>query len=171
MVDESDTHGPSRAARERQRLVRVSPEVADIVTSLLIALFPDRQVYREAAGSTLHAPVGLAVAPKVDAAGFQRLEEYLHQLAGRSEWRARHALAREVSDSGGTYLELIVPVDPEAYSGGPALVGPFALEAEADEFGSLRAGATLSHDVFSVAGGWLTDLFEIPQAGWEKGSR
>ncbi len=156
---------------ERQLLVHVSPELADIVTSLLLALFPDRQLYREVVGSEPHGPSSLAMAPGIDAAGYEKLKRYIYQLSDRAEWSARNALAREVNDRSGTYLELIVPIAPEAYAGGPALVGPFAEEAAADEFGSLHSGPTLSHDTYPTAGGWLADLFEIPAPGWESGLR
>lgn len=151
--------------------MHASPELADIAASLLLALFPDRQLYRGLAGTGLHQPASLSMLPGLDATGFARLKEYLHQLVDRTEWRRRHALAREVSDRRGTFVELIVPVAPGSYSGGPAVVGPFLDETAADEFGSRQAGPALAHDAFPTAGGWLVDLFEVPAPGWESEPR
>ncbi len=146
-------------------------ELADIVASLMLTLFPDAELYRGQVGIDSGHLVSLYMVPGADGAGFERLKSYLYQLVDRPEWRERYALAREVSDRQGTYLEVIVPVAPESYSGGPAIVGPFADELAADEFGSRHATTTLSHDTYRVAGGWLADLFEVPAPGWEEGSR
>ncbi|HET8985381.1 MAG TPA: hypothetical protein VFN03_06460 [Trueperaceae bacterium] len=161
---------PSAAARE---VVRASSPVAAVVASLLLALYPKAELYR--VGADVER---LVLDPAPAAARLERLKAMLFDLADRPEWQARHLVTREVSDGSGPRLEALLPVAPDQYRSGALLVGPFATEALADEWGADHAVSTLSYDVFSMSGPstgsptgpaatgsvWLCDLFDIPNA-------
>src|SRR5690606_10072866 len=91
----------------------------------------------------------------------RRLLEQLYVLVERPEWRARHAVAREVSDVNGVRLELLTPLAPEAYDGGEALVGPFADDEAARSWASGIAEPGLAFDTVPVTGAYLVDLFML----------
>jgi hypothetical protein len=146
---------PGKDARE---VVRATRDLAPIVESVLLVMFPASTLYR-----TGDEPVGLLLEPAPDRAGLARLKDKLVELAARPEWRRRHAVAREVSDASGTRLEVLTPLAPEDYAGGPRLVGPFATEEEADAWGGDNAVSTLSYDTFFTGEAWLVDLFSLPE--------
>ena len=161
----------SPAARE---VVRASAPVAEVVASLLLALHPHATLYR--VGGDLQRLL-LDPPPRTDR--LAQLRSLLFELAGRPEWRSRHLVTREVEDRAGRRLEALLPVAPQQYSSGARLVGPLATAALADQWGGDHAVATLSYDVFSLAGGAgtsdpatvdgegvrLCDLFELPEPG------
>ena len=136
--------------------VRASSELAAIAVSLLSALFPSSRLYR-ADGRLAR----LLLEPPASRAELARVREMLFELADRPEWRARHAVAREVSDADGLRLELLLPLPPSDYQGGPALVGPFADQLSADEWGGDHARSDVSYDTFYTGTAWLCDLFEL----------
>lgn len=148
--------------------LRASADLADIAASLLLALFPDRQLYRsEHGGLSL-----LLVDPPLGVVEAARLERYLHELVARPEWRARHAVVREVRDRSGVRREVRTPVPPASYGEGEALVGPFDDEASADAWGAEHAPPGFDHDAVRMAGAWLCDVFaagDDVDAGWEAG--
>ncbi len=147
---------PGADARE---VVRATRDLAPIAESVLLVMFPASRLFR--AGDE---PVGLILEPAPDRAGLARLKDKLGELVARPEWRRRHAVAREVADAAGTRLEVLTPVDPQAYAGGPRLVGPFATEVEADAWGGDNAVSTLSYDTFFTGEAWLVDLFSLPES-------
>lgn len=143
------------------RLLRASEALAPIAQSLLLALYPGSELHRSE-----ERLVNLWLEP-APARSLERVKGLLNELVDRPEWRSRSALVREVSEPGGSYLELLVPLAPEEYGGGPAVVGPFAGADAAEEFGAQASGPRLAHDTFPVTNGWLVDLFEVPAPGWE----
>jgi len=148
--------------------LRASADLADIAASLLLALFPDRQLYRSEHGGLKL----LLVDPPLGVGDAARLERYLHELVARPEWRARHAVVREVRDRGGVRREVRTPVPPAAYGVGEALVGPFDDEASADAWGAEHAPPGFDHDAVRMAGAWLCDVFAAGDdvgVGWEAG--
>jgi hypothetical protein len=170
----SSTDDRDRPTADAREVVRASSGVAEVVASLLLALYPRAELYR--AGADVERLI-LDPAPAADR--LERLRSMLFDLAERPEWKARHLVTREVSDSSGARLEALLPVAPERYRGGAFLVGPFATEAQADEWGADHAVATLSYDVFSLGAPpvgrptngspaigrvWLCDLFDLPAA-------
>lgn len=159
----SGAPGGQPAARE---LLRASPELADILVSLLLLLWPEATLKRSDGGRLVH--LWLEPAPS---GGWERLRELLQQLVERPEWRRRAALVREVSDRAGKRLEVLVPLSPSAPDVGAGVYGPFPDEAAADEFGERNATPSLTHDTFQIPGGWVVDLFEMPAAAWEDSSR
>lgn len=146
---------PSPRARE---MVRATAGLADVVASLLLALHPGAELYR--IGSDVQR---LVLDPAPGTHRGETLLRLLFELVDRPEWRARHAVAREVSDVDGERFEVLVPVSPEAYRAGPRLVGPFPSQAAADEWGAEHAVSTLSYDTFPTGAVWLCDLFELRQ--------
>ena len=82
-------------------------------------------------------------------------------LGALSDVRAGRIFYRAVSDSAGERRELAWPVVPEAWQAGPALVGPFAAEADADTWGrehtDPRSGFVF--DTLPYAGAWFCDVF------------
>jgi hypothetical protein len=167
----SDHDRPTADARE---VIRASSPVAGTVASLLLALFPRAELYRVGAGVER-----LILDPAPAAGRLDRLKSMLFDLAERPEWRARHLVTREVSDSSGARLEALLPVAPQQYRSGALLVGPFATRSQADEWGADHAVSSLSYDVFAMSGAasagaasdqgapgsvWLCDLFDLPNA-------
>lgn len=90
--------------------LRVSPEAAELAASLLLALFPNRSWARAHVGRL----TAYSARPPLDQTGARRLFDKLFELSERQEWRARHAVAREVTDVAGRRLELLVPVPPRS---------------------------------------------------------
>lgn len=139
-----------------REVVRASPELADVAVSLLLALFPDATLYR-AEGRLSR----LLLAPAPHRPEHEHLRGLLFDLVDRPEWREKHAVAREVTDADGLRLELLTPIPARQYRGGPALVGPFADERSADEWGGDNARSEVSYDTFFTGSAWLCDLFEL----------
>ena len=162
----SDDDGGQRATRGTtaeprlepgaREVVRASPELADIAVSLLGAMFPRAELYRAEGGLSR-----LLLAPPPSRGELERLRGMLFDLVERPEWQARHAVAREVTDADGLRLELLTPIAPSDYRGGPALVGPFADQQSADEWGGDHARSDVSYDTFFTGTAWLCDLFEL----------
>jgi len=162
---------PSGNGRPRpayREALRAGPGLADIAVSLVLALFPEHQLYRAEAGDMSV----IALDPPLDTEQTARLERYLHDLVERPEWRKRHAVVREVRDRGGTRLEVRTPTAPAEYVAGEALVGPFDDEAAADAWGAEHVAGGFGHDAIRMAGAWLCDVFDAGEdlgAGWEPG--
>lgn len=138
-------------------LVRASPELADIAASLVLALFPKAELFRAEGAVTR-----LLLSPAPSREAFSKLRTMLFDLVDRPEWRKRHAVAREVSDDDGLRLELLTPIPAGEYAGGSALVGPFADEQSAVEWGEDHAKSDVSFDTFFTGTAWLCDLFDLP---------
>lgn len=137
--------------------LRASPQLVDVAVPLLLAAFQGRQVMRGSAGRLAALYVQPPLAPNES----RRLLGYLYELVERPEWVSRCALAREVSDAGGTRLELLVPLAPVEYDGGEAVVGPFATDEDARDWVAGVAEKGLAFDTMRVTGGYLVDLFEL----------
>lgn len=161
MVNQAAARDSEPAADE---VVRASPEFADIAASLLLGLFPQHRLYRADDGLSR-----LLLAPAPSKQAFARLREMLFDLVARPEWRSRHAVAREVSDDDGLRLELLLPLASADYRGGPALIGPFADERSAVEWGEDNARADVSFDTFFTGTAWVCDLFVLPTGGGPAG--
>lgn len=137
--------------------LRASPALADVAAQLLGALFPDKRfaTAREGRWLVFRARPALAVAES------RRLLAHLHELVDLPQWRREYAVAREVTDVKGRRVEVLVPLAPQAYDGGEALVGPFPDQAAAQEwYGGVQQRA-LAADTVQVADAWLCDLFML----------
>ncbi|MFO7547169.1 MAG: hypothetical protein R6W77_16885 [Trueperaceae bacterium] len=165
------TAAPSGNGQPRpgyRETLRAGPDLADIAVSLLLALFPEHQLYRAEAG----AMTAISLDPALDADQAARLEHFLQALVERPEWRERHGVLREVRDRAGTRLEVRTPTAPADYVAGEALVGPFDDEAAADTWGAGHAPSGFGHDAIRMAGAWLCDVFDAGEdlgPAWEPG--
>ncbi len=139
--------------------IRAAPELADIAVSLLLTAFPRVTLMRAAEGRL----AALYTDPPLTKAERRRLLGYLFELVERPEWRSRHAVAREVTDVKSTRLELLLPLAPETYDGGEAVVGPFASQEEAHAWGSGVAETGLAFDTLPSWDAYLVDLFQLGQ--------
>ncbi|MFA5551554.1 MAG: hypothetical protein WDA03_08035 [Trueperaceae bacterium] len=137
--------------------VRASPELVDVAIPLLLTLFPGREVRGDTAGRL----VALRVNPPLQKPEVRRLLGFLFELVDRPEWRARCAVAREVSDVHGTRTEVVLPVRPPEYAGGEALVGPFPTQEAAADWAAGVADASLAFDTVEAHCGHLVDLFVL----------
>lgn len=141
--------------------LRASPELGDVAGQLLLTLFPDRRLLTAREGRW----VTFSARPALGLHDSRRLLDHLHALVVRPEWRGRHAVAREVVDARGRRVEAVVPVRPEAYDGGDALVGPFPDEESVRAwYAGVRLGG-LAADTLQVEGAWLCDLFLLDEPG------
>jgi hypothetical protein len=162
--------GRRPVAREgsHREVLRAEGQLAEVASSLLLTLFPRHRLCRAEVGRFRV----LMLDPPLAAGQEQELERYLHELVERPEWRARHALVREVRDRTGTHRELLTPLPPHAYQGGEALVGPFDDEVTADAWGAEHAARGYGHDAVAMAGGWMCDVFDVGDElapAWEPG--
>lgn len=172
-------HTPSQAARRRARaegidlealkrdaprdymilnageVLRAPSELVHLAGSMLLAAFPEREVFRAPAGAFER----LLSFPPLSADEQARFDTLLAPLVERPEWRRRHAYYREVADVGGRTRELALPVAPADYGGGDAVVGPFDTRGSADAWGRQRVSAPRVHDAFPMDGVWFCDVF------------
>lgn len=155
MTDQADGPFSGETAREA---VRATKDLAPIAESVLHVMFPNAVLYRSG-----EDPVSLMLEPPAGPDDLARLKDKLFELVARSEWRARHAMAREVSDPRGSRLEVMTPLPPNEYRGGARLVGPFPDAASAESWGGDNAVSTLSFDTFYTGEAWLVDLFDLPE--------
>ncbi|HKI58964.1 MAG TPA: hypothetical protein VKA00_07110 [Trueperaceae bacterium] len=140
--------------------LRASPELAELAGSMLLAAFPEREVFRAPAG----ARERLLAFPPLAAAELTRFDALLAPLVERPEWRERHAYFREVTDARGRTRELALAVPPSAYQGGDEVVGPFGTREAADAWGRERIASPRVHDAFPMNGAWFCDVFSGDQA-------
>lgn len=138
--------------------LQAGPGLSDIAASLLLALFPTRQLARAGGAGRLER---LLVKPPLTPNESRKLLDHLFTLVERPEWRDKHAVAREVQDVRGRRLELLTPLPPGEYRGGEALVGPFHDEAAATEWAADVAEPGLASDTVPMAGAYLVDLFAL----------
>lgn len=138
--------------------LQAGPGLSDIAASLLLALFPTRQLVRTGGAGRLER---LMVKPALNPNESRKLLDNLFSLVERPEWRAKHAVAREVQDVTGRRLELLTPLPPDEYRGGEALVGPFEDEAAASDWAAGVAEPRLASDTVPMAGAYLVDLFAL----------
>ena len=152
-------HAPDESAGEGGfgEALRASPEFVDVAIPLLLTAFPGREVMRGTVGRL----AALYVDPPLERHEARRLLGFLFELVDRPEWKDRCALAREVSDVNGTRSELIVPLAPQAYDGGEALVGPFPSVEAAKEWAASVADPSLAFDTMQSTCGPLVDLFVL----------
>jgi hypothetical protein len=135
--------------------LRAAPELADLAGSLLLAAFPEREVFRAASG----ARERLLAFPPLSQDELARLDRLLAPFVERRPWRARNAFYRQVSDVRGSVRELALPLTPEAYRDGDAVVGPFTDAASADAWGRGKVAPPRVHDVFRMNDAWFCDVF------------
>lgn len=135
--------------------LRAAPPLAELAGGMLLAAFPNREVFRLPEGSW----VRLLAFPELAVTEEARLDRLLAPLADRPEWRRRYAFYREVSDARGRRRELGLPEAPAAYAGGDAVIGPFSDRAGADGWAAAHVPPPRVHDVFVLAGRWFCDVF------------
>ncbi len=158
MAPKHPTSAPPQTAPDQGgflEALRATPELADIAAQLLSVLFPDKRLVSAMEGRWLT----FGARPPLAVHESRRLLNHLHDLVERPEWRRRHAVAREVTDSKGRRVELLVPLPPGAYTGGEALVGPFPDEETAKEWYAGVQLVGLAADTVHIADAWLCDLF------------
>ncbi|MEJ2668478.1 MAG: hypothetical protein P8Z81_15515 [Deinococcales bacterium] len=112
------------------------------------------------AGEVLLAAAELA---HLDDEELERFDALLAPLVDRPEWSARHAYYREVNDARGKRRELGLPLVPDAYREGDAVVGPFPDEAAAEAWGREHVDAPRVHDPFAMNGRWFCDVFRADE--------
>jgi len=139
--------------------VRATTELADVTARLLQALFPEKRLVSAMEGRWLT----FAARPVLAVHESRRLLDHLHDLVARPEWRRLHAVAREVTDTRGRRIEVLVPLPPAAYEGGEALVGPFPDEESAKAWYAGVQVHGLAADTFRLADAWLCDLFPLSE--------
>lgn len=139
--------------------MRASTPVAGIVASLLLTLYPRAELYR--VGADVER---LILDPAPSPKRLDKLKSLLFDLADRPEWRGRLLVVRETSDVSGPRLEALLPLAPNAYRSGARLVGPFATEALADEWGGDHAVSTLSYDVFPIGSSATGSSSTVPSS-------
>lgn len=133
-----------------------SVEIVERVGEAFFALFPERDLFQ--LPDAVPGRVRLLAFPPLDRDEFARWDERLAALSGG--WPDLPVYHRSVEDWRGLHRELALPVPPGAWRGQPAVVGPFAAEVEAADFGrDAVTGTSLGYDVFPLEDGWICDLF------------
>jgi hypothetical protein len=136
-------------------VVRAAPDLAQLAGAMLLAAFPEREVFGLADGRRER----LLVFPPLSSDELERFDALLAPLTDRPEWRRRHLYFRQVDDARGVRRELDLPQAPEDDLEGDAVVGPFADEADADAWGRAHVRPPLVHDPFVMNGHWFCDVF------------
>ncbi len=139
--------------------MRATAELADVAARLLPAMFPEKRFVSAMEGGW----VTFAARPALALQDSRRLLDHLHDLVARPEWRRLHAVAREVTDTRGRRVEVQVPLPPEAYEGGEAVVGPFPDEESAKAWYAGVQVHGLAADTVCLADAWLCDLFLLSE--------
>ncbi|MEJ2287913.1 MAG: hypothetical protein P8Y02_04560 [Deinococcales bacterium] len=134
-------------------------ELAHLAGGMLLAAFPGREIFRTPAGRSER----LLAFPPLDDEELERFDALLAPLVDRPEWSARHAYYREVNDARGKRRELGLPLVPDAYREGDAVVGPFPDEAAAEAWGREHVDAPRVHDPFAMNGRWFCDVFRADE--------
>ena len=148
-------------ALNAKEVLIVTPELAQLAGSMLLAAFPEREVFRMTAGRSER----LLAFPPLENEEVERLDALLAPLVDRAEWSSRHAYFRQVDDVRGRRRELGLPVAPEAYRDGDGVVGPFSDREAAEAWGRRRVRPPRVHDAFPMNGGWFCDVFRADEAG------
>lgn len=150
-----------RAAPDRYRMlnaeevVRVAPELVDAAAALVHETWPDRQLFR----LPVQGGERLLAFPPLDDEAFARFDDAAAELVARPSFGDAYAFFRTVSDLRGTHRELLLPIAPEAWSGEPALVGPFASQQAAEAWPAGRLPDELMADPIPYRGRWFCDVF------------
>lgn len=139
-----------------QVVVQASAELAAVVRPLLLALFPEHEVF-EAELDGL--PLFLAN-PALSSPERARLGVFLNDLVARPEWAQRSALLREITDNAGERFDVRVPLTPEP-NPNLGVYGPFASTDEAKAWVQEHAPYQLESDIFSTPAGVVVELFTL----------
>lgn len=136
--------------------MQASAELAGVVRPLLLAVFPEHEIYEtELAG----LPVFLTN-PALNPEQRARLGSFLAELTARPEWVQQAAIMREVTDSAGERFDIRVPITPTA-NPEIGVYGPFASTNEAAEWVREHAPYQLESDIFSTPVGVVVELFTL----------
>lgn len=139
-----------------QFAVQTSPELKNIVESLLAMMFPAHEIYQ----TDVDELSAFLTAPALSDDERAELAKYLSELSKRPEWSERGTLLREITDSTGTRLDVRVPIPPHT-DPGVGLYGPFATAEHAQEWIREHAPYQLESDVFSTPAGSVVELFRL----------
>ena len=137
-------------------MVQASAELAAVVRPLLLALFPEHDVY-EAELNGL--PLFLS-SPAFTAEQRAQLGSFLAELVARPEWASQAAVLREITDSSGERFDIRVPLAPVEQPG-VGVYGPFSSTDAAAEWAREHAPYELESDVFSTPAGVVVELFTL----------
>jgi len=138
-------------------LLRVDPELVEVVAQLLWAAAPQAQLLHDERDNDGLLPLYLREPLNASqAAAFERGLDALLQESGEQR---RGTYLREVRDLRGRRRELARPVAPSAWRRTACLVGPFADQAAANAWtdGALPSG--WFGDAHPHAGAWYADVF------------
>lgn len=149
-----------------EEVARVAPELVEAAASIVEASWPRRQLYR------VPSPGGerLLVFPPLSEDEFARFDDDAADLVARPSFSEALAFFRTVRDLRGTHRELLLPVAPEAWDGGVALVGPFASEEAAKAWPAGRLPAELMADPIPYRGRWFCDVFRSDEEWLSSGA-
>jgi len=141
--------------RNAASVLTVAPALAHLAAGMLLAAFPEREVFRSE-GDDYERVLAF---PPLTPDELRRFDGLLVPLVERPEWRSRHAFYREVNDVRGLRRELGLPQAPGDYDGTVAVVGPFDDEGEADAWGRASVTSPRTYDPFPMNGYWFCDVF------------
>lgn len=139
-----------------QVVVQASAELAGVVRPLLLAAFPEHEIYET---ELIGLPVFLTN-PALNADQRAHLGSFLAELVARPEWVQRAAIMREVTDSAGERFDIRVPITPTA-TPEIGVYGPFASTNEATDWVREHAPYQLESDIFSTPVGVVVELFRL----------
>ncbi len=156
--------GGAEHAEAPVELLRVHPELLDVVAQLVWVAAPSTELLRDDAHDASGLVVLHARAPlsEAQAAAFERGLDAL--LREPSEQR-RGTYLREVHDLRGRRRELGVPIPPSAWDERAGLVGPFADEAEAHAWQARTLPPGWLGDPLPHQGRWFSDVFQADDEG------
>ncbi|MEX2534734.1 MAG: hypothetical protein WD273_03960 [Trueperaceae bacterium] len=184
MTDDLEQHQPSEDARGRAKaagydldalkhddpvtyrmlcavpVIRSAKELTPLAQSPLQVALGGRQLYE----AQVKERMLVLAFPGPGPVELRKLDELMG--AAVEEALGRYAYYRVVQDRSGTRRELDLPSSPESWQGESTMIGPFAHEAAARDWGQERVigHAGLTYDVLNYAGGWFCDVFSAADA-------
>jgi hypothetical protein len=136
-------------------LLRSAAELRRLAEPAVHAALGDQEIY----GAPVGEKVLFLAFPGPNAAQLERLDDLLAQAV--EEDTGRYGFYRVVRDRRGVRRELDLPTSPPVWSGEDALVGPFADDARAREWGldNVMGRGVITFDTVRYAGAWFCDVF------------
>lgn len=137
-------------------LLRVHPELVDVVAQLLWVAAPSATLGRAPPDDSGLVP--LVLARRLDPRAAAAFEAGLDALLAEPSVRDRGVYLRELRDRRGARRELSLPTSPQHWGGAITMVGPFQDEGAATQWRA-RVAPPLVGDVVEHDGRWYVDVF------------